>query len=188
MNMHSIDSEDLWGVASDGNPEMDPPQNPSMMGNPQMQRPPVHSQAQMQRPPAHSQAQMQRPPAQLPPPQMMQGRPPPPPPPPPHMPPSYHPPASHEARPRKVHFANDRQRFSRVDDGVSVASSSWLEKNKVMVMTLSVALVLVLIVALVVVSKRKSGGAPVQQIPAFVGGGGGPSWEQSVSQVHPHYY
>jgi hypothetical protein len=120
----------------------------------------------------------------------MQERPhhPPPPPPPQSRVPYHPPPPSHETQPRKVHFANDRQRFSRVDDGVSVESSSWLEKNKVMVMMLSVALVLMLIVALVVVSKRKSG-APVHQIPAFVGGGGmGPSWEQSVSQVHPHYY
>jgi hypothetical protein len=85
--------------------------------------------------------------------------------------------------PRKVHFENERQRFSRVDDGVTVDSSSWLEKNKVMVMVLSVTVVLMLIVALVVISKRKT---PIpNQPPAFVGGGG--PWEQSVSQAHQYY-
>ena len=177
MNIHSLD-DDMWGLQDDGGgPSLDPPQNPSMMMGqrppPQQQRPPP----QQQRPPP----QQQRPPPQhqRPPPQHTF--------PPPPTPMNYPaPPSSHpERRPRKVHFANERQRFSRVDDGVSVESSSWLSKNSVMVMTLSVAVVLILIVALVIISKRKSATPVPNQVPAFVGGGN--PWEQSVSQAHQYY-
>ena len=77
-----------------------------------------------------------------------------------------------------------------MDEGnISVESQSWMEKNKVLVMTMSVLIVLILVVGLVMVSKRNK--ANVQQqpptVPAFVGGGSG--WEQSVSHYgHQPYY
>lgn len=77
-----------------------------------------------------------------------------------------------------------------MDEGnVSVESQSWMEKNKVLVMAMSVLIVLILVVGLVMVSKRNK--ANVQQqpppaVPAFVGGGSG--WEESVSHYGQPYY
>ena len=54
-----------------------------------------------------------------------------------------------------------------MDEGnISVESQSWMEKNKVLVMTMSVLIVLILVVGLVMVSKRNK--ANVQQQPPTV--------------------
>jgi heme/copper-type cytochrome/quinol oxidase subunit 2 len=78
---------------------------------------------------------------------------------------------------------DSQQRFAR-SDGASVASSSWLERNKTLVMVTTVAIILMLVVVIVLVSRKSkqpvlSGGA----VPAYVGGPG----YDSVSQFASYY-
>ena len=133
---------------------------------------PRQPQTQYQQPPA----QYQQPPApyQQPPPQYQQ-------PPAQYQPQYQQPPAQ---RRRQVRFEEPRQRYARLDDGTQSPSPSWLERNRVLVISLSVAIVMLLIAAIVFVS-RKRGEAPALQgggVPAYVGGGGcGPVWHDSVS-------
>lgn len=72
---------------------------------------------------------------------------------------------------RQVRFVND-ERFARSEGGPGVSQDGWVEKNKAVMMGLTVMLVLILIVIIVMLSRKKQGGAVPSGVPAFIGGGG----------------
>jgi len=79
---------------------------------------------------------------------------------------------------RQVRFVND-ERFARSGGGGG-AQDSWLDKNKAVVMGLTVAIVLVLIVIIIMLSRKNQGSMP-PGVPAFIGGGWGGG--SSVSHI-----
>ena len=92
--------------------------------------------------------------------------------------PQLHPQLHSGDRRRKVRFVNDvDQRFAK---GVSIDSSSWVERNKALVLGATVVVVLLLVVVLVYATRRNPSPIAGGGVPAYVGNG--PGWSDSVSQ------
>jgi hypothetical protein len=119
-------------------------------------------------------------PAPTPPPQRAPQRAPQPPPQPQYQP-QLHPQLQTEyPRRRQVRFNDEpRKRFARVDGGVAVNSSNWMERNKPIVTGVTVAVILILIAVLVMVCRKQPKPLAGGGVPAYVGG---PGWDESVSQ------
>lgn len=119
-----------------------------------------------------------------------QPAPPPPPVPQPPVPqyqPKLHPQLQTERR-RQVRFNDDpRKRFARVDGGVVVDSSSWMDRNKTLVTLVTALIIVILIVVLVMVCRKPKHPSPLAggAVPTYVGAS--PGWGESVSQFASYY-